>query len=305
MYILRSIMSPITQLGSVPTNIQGVLSASERICDLFDTQSEILDGTHAISAFRQSIQLQQVSFSYGKTPVLHAVDLEIKKGEVVALVGPSGAGKSTAVDLIMRFYDPQQGKILIDGRDLRELQQGSYRRLFGVVSQESLLFNASIRDNIAYGRDGLTDEQIVQAARIANAADFIEQSPEKFKTFVGDRGVRLSGGQRQRIAIARAVVANPDVLILDEATSALDSESERLVQEAIERVIEHTTAIIIAHRLSTIMHADKIVVFDHGQIVDVGKHEELIDRCGLYKHLCSLQFGQKVDPAVGTTSCLT
>jgi ABC-type multidrug transport system fused ATPase/permease subunit len=209
---------------------------------------------------------------------------------MVALVGPSGAGKSTLADLVLRLYDPVSGRITMDGRDVRTLRQESYRRLFGVVSQEALLFNASIRDNIAYGRDGLGEADVVRAARIANAHDFIMDFPGGYDTLVGDRGVRLSGGQRQRVAIARAIVGRPFILILDEATSALDSESERLVQQAIERVTQDATSIVIAHRLSTVLHADKIVVLARGGIEAVGRHAELLGSSETYSRLYRIQF---------------
>jgi len=225
--------------------------------------------------------------------VLEGVNLEIRKGEVVALVGPSGVGKSTLADLVLRFYDPGRGTITIDGRDLRGLRQEPYRRLFGVVPQEPLLFNATIRDNIAYGREGLSQDDIVRAARIANAHDFISEFADGYETVVGDRGVRLSGGQRQRVAIARAIVARPPILVLDEATSSLDSESERLVQQAIDRVIEGSTSLVIAHRLSTVLHADKIVVMGRGGVEAVGTHAALLATSETYGRLYRLQFAEE------------
>ena len=233
-----------------------------------------------------------MAFDYGGERVLSGVSFAIAKGDVVALVGPSGAGKSTLADLLLRLYDPVLGAITIDGRDLRTLQQASYRRLFGVVSQEALLFNATIRENIAYGRDGVSDADVVRAAQIANAHDFITELPEGYSTVVGDRGIRLSGGQRQRVAIARAIVGKPQILILDEATSSLDSESERLVQLAIDRVIQGTTSIVIAHRLSTVMRADKIVVVNRGTVEAVGTHAELLTTNEIYSRLYRLQFAE-------------
>jgi ABC-type multidrug transport system fused ATPase/permease subunit len=221
--------------------------------------------------------------------VLDRVSFEIKKGEFVALVGPSGAGKSTLADLLLRLYDPVAGRITIDGRDIRTLRQEAYRRLFGVVSQEALLFNTTIRDNIAYGREGLAEADIVRAARVANAHDFIAEFADGYDTMVGDRGVRLSGGQRQRIAIARAIVGRPALLILDEATSSLDSESERLVQQAIERVTRGTTSIAIAHRLSTVLHADKIIVLGRGGVEAIGRHADLLASSETYGRLYRLQ----------------
>ena len=210
----------------------------------------------------------------------------------MALVGPSGVGKSTLADLILRLYDPVQGVITIDGRDLRTLRQDSYRKLFGVVSQEALLFNATIRDNITYGREGITEAEVVRAARVANAHDFVMEFPQGYDTVVGDRGIRLSGGQRQRVAIARAVAGNPPILALDEATSSLDSESERLVQQAIDRAIQGATSLVVAHRLSTVLHADKIVVLGRGRIEAVGRHPELLASSETYGRLYRLQFAE-------------
>lgn len=291
-YVGRSLMTPLSTLGVSLVDIQATLASSERIFQLFSEKPQVEDGQDSIKEFKNSLQIKSVSFAYDTKRVLENVNLEIKKGEIVALVGPSGAGKSTLSDLILRFYDPQEGRITIDNRDLRTLKQESYRRLFGVVPQEPLLFNATIRENIAYGREDLKEEDIVAAAKIANAHDFIiKELPEGYNTLVGDRGIRLSGGQRQRVAIARAIVHKPQILILDEATSSLDSESERLVQQAIEKVLKQSTAIVIAHRLSTIVNADKIVVMDQGRIIDQGKHSELLKRCEFYRRLCAIQFG--------------
>jgi ABC-type multidrug transport system fused ATPase/permease subunit len=216
----------------------------------------------------------------------------MKKGEFVALVGPSGVGKSTLADLLLRLYDPVAGRITIDGRDVRSLRQESYRRLFGVVSQEALLMNATVRENIAYGREDLSEADIVRAARMANAHEFIAEFPDGYDTVVGDRGVRLSGGQRQRVAIARAVVGRPAILILDEATSSLDSESERLVQQAIDRATEGTSSLAIAHRLSTVLHADKIVVLGRGGVEAIGRHADLLASSETYGRLYRLQFSE-------------
>jgi subfamily B ATP-binding cassette protein MsbA len=292
LYVGRSIMGPISTLAGTFVTIQSTMAASERVFELFATQPQVWDGKDEIRNFEDRIRIENVSFAYDTRKVLHQIDLEIQKGSIVALVGPSGAGKSSLADLIMRFYDPAEGRITIDDRDIRTLRQASYRKLFGVVSQEPLLFNATVRENIAYGRDGLTEEDIVYAARIANAHEFImAELPQGYDTLVGDRGIRLSGGQRQRVAIARAMAHRPQLLILDEATSSLDSESERLVQQAIDKALHHTTAIVIAHRLSTVVNADKIVVMDQGSIMDQGKHSELLRRCELYQRLCHLQFG--------------
>ena len=290
LYVGRSLMVQVGRLGGAYTQIQATLAASTRVAELFAQAPEVKDGPESITGFRDRIVLHDVSFDYGAERVLDRVSFEIKKGEIVALVGPSGVGKSTLADLILRLYDPVEGSITIDGRDLRALRQDSYRRLFGVVSQEALLFNATIRENIAYGREGISDAEIVRAARIANAHDFIMEFPDGYETVVGDRGIRLSGGQRQRIAIARAIVGNPPILILDEATSSLDSESERLVQQAIDRVIEGSTSIVIAHRLSTVLHADKIVVMSRGSIEAIGRHADLLASNETYGRLYQLQF---------------
>ena len=290
LYVGRAMIAPVSILGNTHILIQNTLAASERVMELFSEQPKVSDGADQIMTFERQIKLENVSFAYDKKKVLEGINLSVFKGEIVALVGPSGAGKSTLADLILRFYDPTEGNITIDGRDLRTLRQSGYRRLFGVVSQEALLFNAAVAENISYGRTEISESDIIRAAQIANAHEFIADLPQGYDTFVGDRGIHLSGGQRQRIAIARAVVASPQILILDEATSALDSESEKLVQEAIDRVIENTTAIIIAHRLSTVMHADKIIVLDEGRIIDQGRHSELLQRCALYRRVCELQF---------------
>ncbi|KAA3646406.1 MAG: ABC transporter ATP-binding protein [Chloroflexi bacterium] len=290
LYLGRAIILPITQLAQVYLEIQTMMASAERVEGLFQLPSSITSGAEMVVNLKDAIQLSNVGFSYEDEPVLQNVNVEIKRGQVVALVGPSGAGKSTMTDLLMRFYDPTEGKITLDGINLKELDVKSYRSLFGVVAQENLLFNAPIEDNITYGRDGITQENIREAALVANADEFIRELPKGYETLVGDRGIRVSGGQRQRIAIARAIVHRPPILILDEATSALDTESERQVQAAIDRVIEDTTAIVIAHRLSTVIHADKIVVLEAGKVVDQGKHEELLGRCALYQHLVELQF---------------
>ena len=290
LYVGRAAMTQVGLLASAYTSLQITLAAASRIHELLRLEPAVRDGSGAITEFRDRIVLRDVSFSYGAEPVLSGVSFEIEKGEVVAFVGPSGAGKSTLADLVLRLYDPLEGSISIDGRDLRTLRQAPYRRLFGVVSQEALLFNATIRENIAYGRDEVSEEDIVRAALIANAHDFIVTLPDGYDTAVGDRGTRLSGGQRQRVAIARAIVANPPILILDEATSSLDSESERLVHRAIDRVIEGTTSIVIAHRLSTVMRADKIVVVNRGSVEAIGRHAELLATNETYARFYRLQF---------------
>ncbi|MEK8023204.1 MAG: ABC transporter ATP-binding protein [Candidatus Hydrogenedentota bacterium] len=290
LYVGKSVVNPISSLGTAYTLIQQTIAASERVSELTEEEPTVADGTREPESFRKSLELENVTFSYGGDRVLHDVSVRIGKKEVVALVGMSGAGKSTITDLLLRFYDPEQGRITLDGTDIRDLKQRSYRRLFGVVSQECLLFNTTVRDNIMYGRVEESEDAMVSAARIANAHEFIMELPDGYDTIVGDRGIRLSGGQRQRIAIARAVFGRPEILILDEATSALDSESERLVQEAIERVVESTTAIVVAHRLSTIRKADRIVVLHEGRVEAVGNHADLMGKSATYQKLHRLQF---------------
>jgi subfamily B ATP-binding cassette protein MsbA len=296
LWVGRSVVQQIGLLGGAYTNMQTALAAAGRVNDLLAQAPEVRDGTETITTFTDRIVLRDVVFDYGGERVLDGVSLEIARGEMVALVGPSGVGKSTLADLVLRLYDPVAGVITIDGRDLRALRQADYRRLFGVVSQEALLFNASIRDNIAYGRDGITAADVERAARLANAHDFIVELPKGYDTPVGDRGVRLSGGQRQRVAIARALVARPHILILDEATSSLDSEAERLVQQTLDRVVEGVTSIAIAHRLSTVLNADKIVVLNRGRVEAVGRHAELVQRSETYARLYRLQFAE-AEPA--------
>jgi subfamily B ATP-binding cassette protein MsbA len=290
LWVGRALVTPIGQLGLAWTQIQATLGAAARIFEILERRPDVVDGPEPVTGFADRLRLQGVCFGYEDTRVLEDVTLDVVRGESVAIVGPSGAGKSTLTDLILRLYDPDEGCVLLDGRDIRRLRQGDYRRLFGVVSQEALLFNTTVRDNIAYGRPALSEADIVKAARVANAHEFIQELPHGYDTVVGDRGVRLSGGQRQRVAIARAVVGQPPVLILDEATSALDSESEKLVREAINRAVLGTTSIIVAHRLSTILHADKIVVLADGRVEAVGRHEALLDASPTYARLYRTQF---------------
>jgi subfamily B ATP-binding cassette protein MsbA len=290
LYVGRAVMVQLGVLAGTYTQLQPILAAADRVADLFAVAPAVQDGPEEIDGFEDRISVRDVSFDYGGERVLERVTFDVTRGELVAIVGPSGAGKSTLADLLLRFYDPVAGAITIDGRDLRSLRQESYRRLFGVVSQEALLFNATIRENIAYGREGVADAEIERAARIGNADGFIRELPEGYGTVVGDRGIRLSAGQRQRVAIARAILRKPAILVLDEATSALDSESERLVQQAIDRVIRDATSIVIAHRLSTVLHADRIVVLNDKRIEAMGRHAELLERSETYAKLYRLQF---------------
>ena len=291
--VLR-LLQPLKQLSQMRTTAQSSLASAERLFEILDSPAEFqLDrGTRDRAVFERELRFENVDFSYGDAPVLTGIDLTARKGEVVALVGPSGSGKSTLVDLIPRFYEPARGRILIDGVDTREIKLPALRSLTGIVSQETVLFHDSVRNNIAYGAPGkYTQQQIEAAARAANAHEFIMELPRGYDTLLGERGTRLSGGQRQRLAIARALLSDPPILILDEATSALDTESERLVQEAIDRLLRGRTVFVIAHRLSTIAHADQILVLDRGEIAEQGSHAELLARRGAYYRLYSLQFG--------------
>jgi subfamily B ATP-binding cassette protein MsbA len=276
------------------TTAQSSLASAERLFEILDSPAEFqLDsGTRDKATFERELKFENVSFSYGEGPVLVDINLTGRKGEVIALVGPSGAGKSTLVDLIPRFYEPTSGRISLDGIDTREIKLPVLRGLTGIVSQETVLFHDTVRNNIAYGAPGkYTQQQIEDAARAANAHSFISELPNGYDTLLGERGTRLSGGQRQRLAIARALLSDPPILILDEATSALDTESERLVQEAVDRLLQGRTVFVIAHRLSTITHADKIVVLDRGEIVEQGTHADLLAKRGAYSRLYELQFG--------------
>jgi len=299
--IVMRLLQPMKQLSQIPTVAQQALAASDRLFEVLDSPTEVMTdkGTRVLDGFHDSVVFERVSFAYEAEPVLTDIDFTARKGEVVALVGPSGAGKSTLVDLIPRFYEPTGGRVVVDGVAARDIKLASLRSLTGIVSQDTVLFNDTVRNNIAYGAaEKFTDEQIIAAARAANAHGFISELPKGYDTLLGERGTRLSGGQRQRIAIARALLIDPPILILDEATSALDTESERLVQEAIDRLLAGRTVFVIAHRLSTVIHADQILVLDRGRIVERGTHQQLLGHRGAYFRLYSLQF--RDEPIEGT-----
>lgn len=285
------VLEPSKAIANAYANVQRGLVSGNRIFAILDVASEIKNRENPIpvKSFEEGIRFENVSFRYSQEPVLKNVSLEIKKGQMVAIVGPSGAGKSTMADLIPRFYDVTSGSITLDGKDIRDYNQKDLISLMGIVTQEAILFNDTIYNNITFGMENVTREEVENAARIANAEEFILAMEDGYDTNIGDRGVKLSGGQRQRIAIARAVLKNPPILILDEATSALDTESERLVQDALTKLMKNRTSIVIAHRLSTIQHADSIVVLQDGQIVEQGSHHQLLTNKGLYSHLCELQ----------------
>lgn len=287
------LMSPIKFIAQFPSVVQPGLAAGERVFELVDAPIEVRDHPDAlpVSAFRNAIRFEGVDFAYtADAPVLSGVELEIRRGQVVALVGPSGAGKSTLADLLPRFHDPVAGRITLDGKDIRALRLAELRGLLGIVTQETILFHDTVRANIAYGMANPDAARVEAAARAANAHEFIAAMPQGYDTVLGEKGTRLSGGQRQRIAIARALFRDPPVLILDEATSALDTESERLVQQAIDEVMEGRTVLVIAHRLSTVRRADQIVAMEGGRVVERGSHDELLARDGLYRRLHDLQF---------------
>ena len=294
--VVLRMLQPLKQLSQVPATAQSSMASAERLFEVLDEQTEadIDRGTRDVTAVNEGIRFEQVSFTYGDEAVLSDVSFEAPRGGIVALVGASGAGKSTLVDLVPRFNAPTSGRILLDGIDLQQIRLTSLRKLTGIVSQDTVLFNDTVRANIAFGAPGIyTHAQVEEAARLANAHQFIVALPQGYDTVLGERGTRLSGGQRQRVAIARALLSDPPILILDEATSALDTESERLVQEAIDRLLAGRTVFVIAHRLSTVEHANQILVLDRGRIVERGTHDALLAARGAYHRLYNMQFRER------------
>jgi subfamily B ATP-binding cassette protein MsbA len=289
--VFSQIIPPAKTFAQGFYSIQKGIASAERIFEILDAEEVITEkpNAKAIKTFEKNIEYRDVQFSYDKEPVLKGINLNIEKGKLIALVGESGGGKSTMVDLLPRFYDVIDGQILIDGTDIRDYKIDDLRGLMGIVTQESILFNDSVFNNIAFGNTNATMEAVIEAAKVANAHEFIMRLENGYETYIGDRGMNLSGGQRQRLSIARAVLKNPPILILDEATSSLDTESERLVQDALAKVMSSRTSVVIAHRLSTIQHADEIIVIVQGEIAERGSHEELLESKGVYRRLYDLQ----------------
>lgn len=291
MLLAYNILTPAKAISKAAYTIRKGDAAAERVLELLETENEIKEAKSPkeITNFEKEVSFDRISFAYKDQPLLNDFSLSIKKGETVALVGESGSGKTTLANLINRFYDVQKGVVSIDGINIKEINKENLRQLVGIVTQEALLFNDSVANNLRLGRPKSTDEEMIEAAKIANAHEFIMELPEGYATNIGDRGGKLSGGQKQRLSIARAILKNPAILVLDEATSALDSASEKLVQEALEKLMQNRTSLVIAHRLSTIQRADKIVVLDHGKILEVGNHETLMKKEGAYAALVHLQ----------------
>jgi subfamily B ATP-binding cassette protein MsbA len=289
--IFTQVLNPAKEISRAVSTIQRGIASADRIFEVVDTTNQLPSPANPqpFPGFSKQIEYKNVSFAYGENKVLDQINFTLEKGKTIALVGPSGGGKSTLADLVPRFYDPSSGQILVDGIDLKDIATATWRGQLGIVTQESILFNDTVFNNIAFGIDGVTEAQVMEAAKIANAHEFISKLNYGYQTNIGDRGSKLSGGQRQRLSIARAVLKNPPVLILDEATSALDSESELLVQEAITKLMSSRTTLVIAHRLSTIQHADEILVIDKAKIVQRGTHAELMAQEGLYQKLSTIQ----------------
>jgi len=285
------VLEPAKAMSNAYASIQRGMVSGRRLFAILDVENPIKEKENAeeLNGFNDRIEFRNVNFAYGQEPVLKNINLEIPKGKMVAIVGPSGGGKSTMADLLPRFYDIADGEILLDGKNIKDYKLDSLISVMGIVTQEAILFNDTVYNNIAFGMENVTREDVERAARIANAHDFIIQMEQGYQTNIGDRGAKLSGGQRQRLSIARAVLKNPPILILDEATSALDTESERLVQDALTNLMKNRTSIVIAHRLSTIRNADEIVVLKEGEIIERGTHDTLIGTGGMYSHLCQLQ----------------
>ena len=289
--VFAQVIQPAKNFSNGITSVQKGTISAQRIFSVIDTTPHIRNkpGARTLDTFRDQIEFKNVSFAYDKDHVLRDINLTIRKGKTIALVGPSGGGKSTLADLVPRFYDPASGEVLLDGISMTDYDVESLRRVMGVVTQESILFNDTIFNNIAFGMENVPEGDVIHAAKVANAHDFIMETEQGYQTTIGERGTKLSGGQRQRLSIARAVLKNPPILILDEATSALDSESEKLVQDALNNLMQNRTSIVIAHRLSTIQHADEIIVVQGGRIVERGRHEDLIGKSGLYRKLNEIQ----------------
>ncbi len=292
LFSLFQIMSPITSVLNQFVQFPRGFVSAERIFEILDSEPTIKDGDLELKSFESSIKVNNVSFAYNDIEVIKNVDLTISKGKKVAFVGASGSGKSTMLDLLIRFYDPSSGSIEIDGKNIKDFKIDSYRSLFGIVSQETMLFNDTVANNIKFGGFNSSEEDLINAAKLSNSYNFISKMENGFETMLGDRGVNLSGGERQRVAIARALLRNPEILVFDEATSALDAESEKIVQDAINESLKNRTAILVAHRLSTIINCDEIIVFEKGEIVERGSHQELIEINGIYKKLYDIQFNE-------------